>query len=481
MRSVPTGRVVGSACRDVGIECDLIVRGSTAGQRQGRSPSAAQFVETFLDSGYYDLWTTRKPCSRRLPPKPEMTLIDRGRRRLIQGVSGGVLAGLAPGREAAARRLGQPAPAYALHAVSKTPVRIERIEVLQHEGHVFVRSRSTDGAEGVCLTNGRDYLVPLLADRIIPFFVGKDARDLESLVDLVYRRHESNYKLAGLAFWNPVAWVEISLLDLLGRLAGKPIAALLGGVRRREIPVYLSSTQRDITPEHEAERFARRIAETGARAVKFKVGGRMSRNADESPGRTERIVPHLRKTLGDDVTLYVDANGSYDVKRGIEVGRLLEAHGVAIYEEPCPFDEYEDTKAVADALKVTVAGGEQDTSLARFRAIARTRALDLLQPDIMYCGGFLRALEIARMAAERGLAGIAPHNPKTGAGQAHVLQFAACVPNLHGFQEYHVRDAEPEPWATPTIAVRDGVMKVPDGPGLGITIDPDVLRRARRL
>jgi L-alanine-DL-glutamate epimerase-like enolase superfamily enzyme len=175
---------------------------------------------------------------------------------------------------------------------------------------------------------------PVDEDRIIPFFLGKDARDLPGLLEGVYR-HESNYKLAGLAFWNPVGWLEVSLLDLLGRVANQSIAAMLGGVRRREVPIYVSSTQRDIEPEAEADRFLRRMADTGARAVKCKVGGRMSRNADASPGRTERIVPVLRTRLGDDVTLYADANGSYDVPRGIEVGRLLEAHGVAIYEEPC--------------------------------------------------------------------------------------------------------------------------------------------------
>jgi L-alanine-DL-glutamate epimerase-like enolase superfamily enzyme len=372
-------------------------------------------------------------------------------------------------------------PRFALHRASSSPVRIARIEALRHDGHVFIRTVSSDGAEGVCLTNERDYLLPLMKDRIVPFFVGKDARDLESLVDLVYRRHESNYKLSGLAFFNPLGWIEISILDLLGRVAGKSIAELLGGIRRREVDVYLSSTQRNITPEREAERFAARLAETGARAVKFKVGGRMSRNADETPGRTERIVPHLRKALGDDVTLYVDANGSYDVEKGIEVGRLCEAHGVAIYEEPCPFDEYEDTRRVAEALRLIVAGGEQDTSLARFAAIARTRSLDLVQPDLMYNGGLLRALEVARLAAEHGLVGVAPHNPKTGAGQAHFLQFAACVPNLYGFQEYHVGKPKPEPWASEAFEVRNGKLRLPDGPGLGVTFDPEMLARAERV
>jgi D-galactarolactone cycloisomerase len=367
-----------------------------------------------------------------------------------------------------------------LRRVSSSPVVLDRVELLRFDGNVFVRTRSRDGVEGVSLTNGRDYLVPLMADRIIPFFLGKDVRGLPVLVDEVYR-HQSNYKLAGLAFWNPVGWLEVSLLDLLGRTAGQPVAALLGGVRRREIPIYLSSTQRDIEPEAEAERFVRRMQETGARGVKFKVGGRMSRNADASPGRTERIVALLRKRLGDDVTLYADANGSYDVRRGIEVGRLLEAHRVAIYEEPCPFDEYDDTRRVADALEVIVAGGEQDTSLARFRAIARTRTLDVLQPDIFYNGGMLRALEVAGYAAEHGLAGIAPHNPKTGAGQAHLLQFAAAVPNLHGFQEYHVHAPASEAWCSPDLVPRNGALTVPDGPGMGVTFDPAMLSKAERV
>lgn len=378
-------------------------------------------------------------------------------------------------------RLFGESPRFNLHAASSSPVRIDRIEVLRHEGHTFVQTVSSGGAAGVCLTNERDYLVPLMKDRLIPFFLGKDARDLESLVDVVYRRHASNYKLAGLAFFNPLGWIEISILDLLGRLAGKPVAGLLGGVRRREFPVYLSSTQRDITPEREAERFQQRMAETGARAVKFKVGGRMSRNADETPGRTERIVPYLRKALGDEVTMYVDANGSYDAERGAEVGRLCQAHGVAIYEEPCPFDEYEDTRRVADALDLIVAGGEQDTSLARFAWIARNRGLDLVQPDLMYNGGLLRAMEVARLAEAHGLVGIAPHNPKTGAGQAHVLQFAACVPNLHGFQEYHVRQPDAESWSSERFVVRNGKLTLPDGPGLGVTFDPEMLGRAERL
>ncbi|MBA3438585.1 MAG: mandelate racemase/muconate lactonizing enzyme family protein, partial [Pyrinomonadaceae bacterium] len=315
---------------------------------------------------------------------------------------------------------------FGLHKASASPIKIRSIEVLRYGQDHFIRTTSTDGAIGICVTNGREYLFPLLKELVIPYFIGKDARDLEMLVDGVYRVN-SNYKLAGLAFWNCVGWVDISLMDMLGHVANKSIGELLGGVKRREIPVYISSTRRDTTPEEEVDIVGKRMAETGSKAVKMKVGGRMSRNEDAAPGRSERLVALARKTFGDRVTIYMDANGSYDVPRGIEIGKMLEAHGVAIYEEPCPFDEYENTKQVTDALKITVAGGEQDTSLARFKWITSNHALDVVQPDINYHGGLIRTAQVAQMAATANL-GIAPHNPKTGAREAHLLQFASWAP-----------------------------------------------------
>jgi L-alanine-DL-glutamate epimerase-like enolase superfamily enzyme len=343
-------------------------------------------------------------------------------------------------------------------------------------GH-FVRSRSIDGAEGVALCSERvGYLIPILTDRVAPYFVGKDARELERLIDGVYV-HESNYKLAGMPFWICVAWVELSLLDLLGKIAEKSAGALLGPVLRTEIPVYLSSLRRDTTPEREVEWIAPRLEATGARAVKIKVGGRMSRNADAAPGRTEKLVALARDTFGPDVALMADANGSYDAARGIEVGRRLQDLGYAFFEEPCPFEELEETKRVADALDMTVAGGEQDASLPRFDWMARNRVVDLLQPDVTYVGGLTRALRVARIAAAAGLK-ITPHSPSTGAGAVPMLQFASVAPNIGPHQEYRGEAVKPETWHAATIEVRGGTVAVPKGPGLGLDIDPTVFEKA---
>ena len=175
-----------------------------------------------------------------------------------------------------------------------SPVRIASIQLLRDRRNHLVRVRSADGAEGIALTNGRaSYLYPMLQQLVIPYFVGKDARQLESLLDGVYV-FNSNYKLSGVAFWCCVAWVEFSILDLLGKIARKPIGDLFGGIIRREVPIYVASGNRDTTPEEEVAILVKGIEKTGCKAVKFKVGGRMSNNADSMPGRTEGMIRLVR-------------------------------------------------------------------------------------------------------------------------------------------------------------------------------------------
>src|SRR3954466_3826735 len=178
-------------------------------------------------------------------------------------------------------------PVFDLRKFLPNPVKIASIELLQSGKNYFVRTRSTDGVEGVVLTKDMEDFVPILLRRVIPRFIGKDARDVESLVDDVYI---ANYKLSGQAFWCPVAYVEQCLFDLLGRTARKSAAELMGGVLRKEIPVYLSGSGRDTTAEEEVAVYVRGVEETGPKGGKFKIGGRMSANRDAYPGRTDKIL-----------------------------------------------------------------------------------------------------------------------------------------------------------------------------------------------
>ncbi|MBI4603552.1 MAG: mandelate racemase/muconate lactonizing enzyme family protein [Planctomycetes bacterium] len=374
-----------------------------------------------------------------------------------------------------------PEPLFHLHRRFKSSVPVAAMDLLRNGEQWFVRATSADGAVGISAPNERiRVLHPMLSELVLPFFLGKDARDLEDLVDGVYV-HRSNYKYAGIALWNCVAWVEIALFDLLGKLAGAPAGELLGGVRRKEVPVYLSSLRRDTTPEAEVEWISKRLAETGARAVKLKIGGRMSRNADAAPGRTERLVALARKTWGGELTIQVDANGSYDAPKAIEVGRVLEEHGVYFYEEPCTWEDFEATRRVADALeKVLVAGGEQDTSYEKFAWYVKNRGLDIVQPDVSYNGGFTRTMRVARLA-EGAKLDITPHAPQGGMSVAYMLQLASAVPNLGRFQEFNGAPQTPPAWLEPKLAPRAGAIAVPAGPGLGMTVDPDFLKKAQRV
>ena len=370
------------------------------------------------------------------------------------------------------------APVLKLDGIS-SPVLIESIDLLRKGRDYFVRVRSKDGAEGIALTNDRArYLYPILNQRVIPYFIGKDARDLESHLFGLYR-YQSNYKLQGLALWCPLAWVEFALLDMMGRMAGKSIGQLLGGVIRREVPFYVASGRRDTTPEEEVRYLARLIEETGAKAVKFRVGGRMSRNMDASPGRTEKLIPLARKRLGDEIAIHADSNSSYDPPKAVEVGKMLEDIKAVYFEEPCPFDHLEDTKRVADALTIPVAGGEQEYSQRRFRWMVYHRGVDIVQPDLHYYGGFIRSTRVARMAALAGM-------PTTvhisgGFGFVYMLHFASCTPDIGLYQEYKRNIDTYRNWFGPPLEIRNGALTVPTGPGTGIVDFQDLFKGAERV
>src|SRR5206468_6183924 len=134
-----------------------------------------------------------------------------------------------------------------------------------------------------------------------------------------------------------VAAAEIALLELMGRVANRPVADFFGGAVRREVPVYFASGVRGNTPEQEIEHLQKLVAGSGVKAIKFRLGGRMSRNADSLSGRTEALIPLVRKTFGDQITLYADSNSSYDAPEAIRIGRIMQDYGYGFYEEPCPF------------------------------------------------------------------------------------------------------------------------------------------------
>ena len=354
------------------------------------------------------------------------------------------------------------------------PAILQTIELLHFNKSWLCRVRTKDGAEGISVSNSQqmDVLYPIFAKRIAPYFIGKDARDIETLLEEV-TVYESNYKATGLAIFVPMATLEFAILDMFGKMVNRPIGLLISDkIYNPKINVYQANGERYISAEETIEHLQRDVAISKAKAIKFKLGGRMSH--PETPvGRSEKLIPLVRKTFGDKMVISADANGSYTPEQAIPIGRLMQEYNYAFYEEPVPFDWYDELKQVADALKIPMALGEQEPSTHNFRWVLANNAVGIVQQDMFYFGGMVRCMRVARMAGALGKPCI-PHISSTGLGYLYMMHFVSAIPNsgpYHEFKEFN----NDLPYSCPTSTLRsddDGVIKVPTGPGLGVTIDP---------
>jgi L-alanine-DL-glutamate epimerase-like enolase superfamily enzyme len=362
-----------------------------------------------------------------------------------------------------------------------TPVVIETLELLRYEGNFLCRVRSKDGAEGISVGHGTlSALYPIFVHRLQPFFMGKDARDLDLLLEKVYI-YSLNFRLSGLALGIPLATIEFAILDMLGRIAGKSMGQLIGEIHHPHVAVYQATEYREKSVEESLDLIKRDVARDNAHALKIKVGGLMFMtrdiNAVGPKGRTETIIPLIRETFGDDMALYADANGFYSVPEAIRVGRLLEEYRYGFFEEPVMFDWYEETKQVADALTIPVAGGEQEYSLHGFRWLIANNGLQIVQPDNYYFGGMIRSMKVARMAKAFGK-NCTPHMSGGGLGYLYMMHFVSALPNACPHHEFKgFRTNVQFECKTSALAVVDGKVKVPTGPGLGVDIDPDYIKK----
>ena len=361
------------------------------------------------------------------------------------------------------------------------PVIIDRLELLRYNNNFICRVTSTDGAEGLSISNNFQMvsLYPIFLNRLQPFFIGKDAREWEQLLEDVYV-YKSNYKLQSLALWVPLATIEFAVLDMLGKIAEKPIGELIGNIHHPQIAVYQANNFRGKSAEESIEGIKRNVDRSNAKSLKFKVGGRMS-HADDPPGRTEKLIPLVRKTFGDNMTIYTDANGGYHPEEAIRIGKIMEEYNYDFFEEPVPFDWYEETLEVAEGLSIPVAGGEQEPSMHNFRWLIRHNALQVVQPDIFYFGGMVRSMRVARMAEEMDMI-CTPHISGSGLGYLYMMHFVSAVPNAGPYHEFKGFNNElPMECPTSSLTSKDGTVKVPTGPGLGVIIDPDYIDKHKVL
>ena len=353
-------------------------------------------------------------------------------------------------------------------------MKIAKLETFTTQFVCFVRLTSDSGAVGWGQTStyNADITARIFHRQVAPWALGADAFNVEALVE---RIEEREHKFPGSYRCRALAGLDTALWDLRGKIEGKPVVELLGGAPRR-LRAYASSMRRDITPAQEAERLVRLRDEKGFDAFKWRVGAECGHDVDEWAGRTEAIVPTVARALGDRVAKLVDANSGFSPGRAIEVGRLLEAEGIGHYEEPCPYWKLDETKQVTDALELDVSGGEQDWDLATWARMIEMRAVDIVQPDVMYMGGISRTLRVARMAAAAGLP-CTPHSANLSLVTLCTMHLLGALPNAGQYLELSIEGPDYYPWQEGLFmqdpyVVRDGHVTIPAAPGWGVEINP---------
>jgi L-alanine-DL-glutamate epimerase-like enolase superfamily enzyme len=365
------------------------------------------------------------------------------------------------------------------------PVIIETLELLRYKDSFLCRVRSRDGAEGISVGHsGLNALYPIFVHNLQPFFIGKDARDLDLLLEKVFI-YGFNFRYNGISIGTPLATIEFAILDLLGRIAKKPIGQLIGEIHHPDVTVYQATEYREKSVEESLDLIKRDVAEYNAPALKIKIGGLMFMTTDINAvgpaGRTEKMIPLIRKTFGDQMALYADANGYYSVEEAIRVGKLLEENRYGFFEEPVMFDWHEETKEVADALSLPIALGEQEYSLHGFRWLIANNALQIVQPDNYYFGGMIRSMKVARMAEAHGKS-CTPHMSGGGLGFLYMVHVVSALPNATPHHEFKgLGTSVPFECKASPLRVVDGRIRVPTGPGLGVDIDPGYVSKHQTI
>ncbi|HUE17934.1 MAG TPA: mandelate racemase/muconate lactonizing enzyme family protein [Planctomycetaceae bacterium] len=323
---------------------------------------------------------------------------------------------------------------------------------------------------GSCFTSGA--LVAGAMRLLWPLLEGASAIEPERTSEIL--RQSTFWQGRGGAVEHAISGVDIALWDILGKACGQPVSRLLGGIYRSRIKPYGSILfdEPDVLVARLEETVAR-----GFRAIKlgWRPFGRRSRRFDELLIRT------ARQTVGDQVELMVDAGGSeqfwpHGLNWARETARMLADYDITWFEEPLPPDDLDGYVELTRVSPVPIAGGEVLTRRQSFLPWLARRAVDIIQPDCTKNGGLSESRRIAWAAHDQNIQ-MVPHGWNTVVGLAADLQLTAALP-VARYVEYltpspYIEDLTSEPFRPNS----DGLLPIPERPGLGIEIDRERLKR----
>jgi galactonate dehydratase len=341
----------------------------------------------------------------------------------------------------------------------------------------FMKLTTDEGLTGlseVRLSNRTNALLGYLEECKQRYILGTDPFRIEHLVQRMFR---DDYGRIGEICASAISLVEVACWDIVGKAANLPVYVLLGGAVRDRIKAYANAWyQVPRTPE-DFSRAAKAAVAKGYLALKFDPFGA---GYYEMEGKDRRhcvsLVEAVRAAVGPDVELLIEMHGRFSPATAIRIARDLEPFEPSWVEEPVPADNIKALSKAAKHIRIPVATGERLHHKHEFRELFERQACDIIQPDITECCGLLEVKKIAAMA-DMCYMTVAPHNVGGPVSTATALHLAACTTNFkiqehfNDFTEPHTRDC-----ATGCPKVVDGYFGLPKGPGLGVTLNEEVIK-----
>jgi len=339
---------------------------------------------------------------------------------------------------------------------------------------VFVKVSTDEGLHGWGEAT-LEYREPALAETIRGMerrLIGRDPHEIEAIWHECYR---DTYFRGGPLGMSALSGVEMALWDIKGKALGVPVYQLLGGKVRDRVPCYANGWFSPAkTPEEFAEKAKAAVAR-GFSGLKWDPFGKAYLNITKAELRQAlRCIEAVVEAVGDQVEILVEAHGRFNVATAVRIGRALEDYDISWYEEPVPPDNLEALAEVKQRVRVPVAAGERIYSRWDYQRFFQLRCADFAQPDPSHVGGINEVKKIAAQAEANHMA-VCPHNPSGPVANAVSLQLAACIPNFHLLETM----ALDVPWRADIcdedIVFADGLMSIPDRPGLGIELNEEAI------
>jgi D-galactarolactone cycloisomerase len=338
--------------------------------------------------------------------------------------------------------------------------------------HTLVAVMTDDGAFGWGSVFTSDHLVRASLAVLQPLYEGQSALEPERVSESLHQH--TFWQGRGGAITHTISGIDLALWDLLGKATGQPVGRLLGGRYRDRVRPYASVLM--VEPARMADVLLP-IKEQGFGAFKIGWGpfGRYDAATDEA------IVRAAREAIGREALLMVDAGASNafwprDYSWALRTADMLRDYAVHWFEEPILPDAMEDYVALRRASRVPIAGGEVLTRRQAFRPWLEAGAFDIVQPDVTKVGGLSEQRRIGWMAREHGIR-VIPHGWNTAVGLASDLQLASALPDTDLVEYLTGSPFIDEIAAGGWRLDGDGMLPIPDRPGLGVEIDPDALAR----